>query len=404
VSVTPGPPVGGRVLIVAKAPAPGRAKTRLVPPLTPDQAAALQTALLLDTLDSCRAQAGDVRLLVPSAADEACLAALSPGTPIERQQGRGLADALRLGLDHGTRDGPTALVSSDIPGVPPGSLEAAFRALGSADIVLGPATDGGYWLIAAAAPHAAPFAHIPWSTPATLAVTLRRCQDAGLRVHLLHAWRDVDTAADLAALRDEAALAQAPRTRAALAAIDPGVTGGPAPPLPLASELVLGTPWRSVLADRLRRRNGTETSYAYLAVPRAVFVVPVTPDGQVILVRQYRHPVRDWTLEVPAGSAEDGESTLEAARRELLEEVGGHSDQVEHLASFYSSSAHMSLRSDAFLARDVVLGTSLPEPDENLEQVTLPLAEVIRRARTGAMVEGQTALALLLAAARLEDG
>lgn len=392
-----------RVLVVAKAPAPGRSKTRLVPPLTPEGAAALQTALLLDTVAACRAQANDVKLLVPSSADGEQLDRLCGGVAWQQQAGRGLGEALRLGLADATPRAPVAIVSSDVPGLPAGALAETAAELRDVDVVLGPATDGGYWLIAARGPVDAAFRDIPWSTPATLAVTLRRCQDAGLRVHLLQPWRDIDTVADLATLGEDGALADAPATRAAVAGIDlTGVAGPPAPTL-LGSELVLGTPWRALLVDRLRRSDGAETAYSYLAVPRAVFVVPVTAAGDVVLVRQYRHPVRDWTLEVPAGAVEEGESPLEAAARELREEAGGTSERIDHLATFYSSSAHLSLRSDAFLARDVRLGAAEPEAGEELALVRLPFAEAIRLAGRGAVTEGQTALALLLAAARAAE-
>ena len=72
----------GTVLIVAKAPASGRSKTRLVPPLSPDQAAALHAALLLDTVDACRAEAADTRILHASAEEAPELARLAPGTPL----------------------------------------------------------------------------------------------------------------------------------------------------------------------------------------------------------------------------------------------------------------------------------------------------------------------------------
>jgi ADP-ribose pyrophosphatase len=136
-------------------------------------------------------------------------------------------------------------------------------------------------------------------------------------------------------------------------------------------------------------------------VPRAVFVVAVTDQGDVLLVRQYRHPVRDWTLEVPAGSVHDGETPLEAAARELAEEAGGRARDWRHLTTFYSSSAHLSLRSDVFLATGVEVGDAAPDTDERLELVLLPLAEVLDRAAAGAFAEGQTALAILLAAPHL---
>jgi uncharacterized protein len=386
--------------VIAKAPAAGRAKTRLVPPLTADEAAALQQALLLDTLDACRAELAEVRILHADAAEADELERLAPGTPLVLQQGRGLEAALGRTLEHHVADGPVAIVSSDVPGLPPGSLVRAFSALeDGADVVFGPAPDGGYWLIAMARFHPEPLREIPWSTPAVLGVTLERCRDAGLRVELLETWRDVDTVVDLAFVSRSLAVAPgAPHTAAVLQALDLPEP----PPLHLAdSEMLAASPWRVILSDRLRAANGRETGYSYLAVPRAVFVVAVTPDDDVLLVRQYRHPVRDWTLEVPAGSVHDGETPLDAATRELAEEAGGKAHTWRHLTTFYSSSAHLSLRSDAFLATGVEVGAAKPDAEEDVELVRMPLAEALERAHVGGFAEGQTALAILLAAPHL---
>jgi rSAM/selenodomain-associated transferase 1 len=391
-------------LVVAKAPVAGRSKTRLVPPLTGEQAAELQGALLADTVAACLRETDDVRLLIASEDERTPLARLVPGIPAELQRGRGLRDALRLGLRDHLASGPVAIISSDLPGIPAGSLAATAAALADgADVVLGAAMDGGYWLVAMREPHDAPFDDIPWSTPAVWAVTARRCREAGLRVHALDAWRDVDTFADLATCRNELDPALAPETARILRELTTiGVIGDDEGPSLLSSDLLAVSPWRTVVEDELRRPDGRATGYTYLAVPRAVFVVAVTRRGEVLLVRQYRHPVRDFTLEVPAGSVEDGETALEAARRELHEEVGGRSDTWRHLSTFYSSSAHMSLRSDAFLARDVELAAAHPDADESLVAVHVPLAEVLTRARAGGFAEGQTALAILLAAPFLD--
>jgi len=115
--------VSPRVAIVAKAPAPGRSKTRLVPPLTPEQAAGLQRALLLDTLDACRAEVPHVALLHADPGEAGELGRLAgPGAELVLQEGRGLEDALSRGMRRLLADGPVALVSSDVPGLPPGSL------------------------------------------------------------------------------------------------------------------------------------------------------------------------------------------------------------------------------------------------------------------------------------------
>jgi uncharacterized protein len=393
------------VLIVAKAPIPGRSKTRLVPPLTGNQAAALQEALLLDTLEACRAEAPDTALLHADPSEAPILERLvGPDVPLVLQEGRGLGDALRLGMARGLTGGPTALVSSDIPGLPPSSLSRAFTLLeeGRCDVVLGPALDGGYWLIAMQEPSDAPFQAIPWSTPAACAVTVQQCEEAGLEVAMLDPWRDVDTPVDLAFISRDVNDLPAPHTARTVRALalDGAVFDPPALQLD-ASRLVLGSPWRAVIEDQLTGDGGRLSTYAYLAVPRAVFVVPVTDAGEVVFVRQYRHPVRDWTLEVPAGSVEDGETPLEAAERELAEEVGGRARDWRHLTTFYSSSAHLSLRSDAFIATGVLLGTPQPGEDEDVVAVHLPVEEALAAARAGRLVEGQTALALLLAAPHL---
>ncbi|MEO5792896.1 MAG: TIGR04282 family arsenosugar biosynthesis glycosyltransferase [Gaiellaceae bacterium] len=388
-----------RVLVISKAPIPGHAKTRLVPPLTAGQAAELQRALLLDTLDACRAEVDHVTILHADPAEAAEFERLAPATPLVLQDGRGLEDALGRTFERLVVGGPVAIVSSDLPGLPPGSLARTFAALDDgADVVLGPAFDGGYWLIAMARFHPEPLREIPWSTPAVLGVTLARCRDAGLRVELLETWRDLDTVVDLAFVHRGAGLLHAARTVAVLA----GLELTEPPPFELAeSELIAGSQWRAILRDQLRGEDGRETGYSYLAVPRAVFVVAVTAQDELLLVRQYRHPVRDWTLEVPAGSVRDGETAREAAARELAEETGGRAREWRHLTTFYSSSAHLSLRSDAFLATGVEVGTAAPDADEHVELVRLPLSQALERAHSGGFAEGQTALAILLAAPHL---
>jgi 8-oxo-dGTP pyrophosphatase MutT (NUDIX family) len=225
-----------------------------------------------------------------------------------------------------------------------------------------------------------------------------------LRIHALEPWRDVDTYADLAACRDELDPAIAVHSASVLRELtERGIIGDEAAPRLMASELLAASPWRAVVSDELLRTDGRPSAYTYLAVPRAVFVVAVTRAQELVLVRQYRHPVRDWTLEVPAGSVEEGESAVQAAQRELLEEVGGRSSSWRHLSTFYSSSAHLSLRSDAFFAKEVELGSPHPGEEESLETVRLPITEALARVRTGDFVEGQTALAILLAAPFLDE-
>lgn len=217
-----------RILIATKAPRPGRTKTRLLPALSPLDAARLHVALLLDTLDGARREAASVALLVAEAADVPVLHELAGGVEIVPQQGAGLADALFHAFAAATEAAPVAVISSDTPGLPPGEITAAAAALAAgADIALGPTPDGGYWLIAMAAQHAAPFRDIPWSTADCLAATLDRCREASLDVHLGLPWRDVDVPDDLAWLRSAVDPELAPRTASLLPALGLGTPPSP---------------------------------------------------------------------------------------------------------------------------------------------------------------------------------
>lgn len=202
-SVIEPPGRGARALVVAKAPVAGRVKTRLVPLLGEEGAAALARAMLLDTLECCRREVEEVGILHARNDEREILAALTgPGAVLIHQRGSGLGDALLTGMRRTLAERDTALlVSSDVPGLPEGSLAAALTALDDgADVVLGPCPDGGYWLVGMREALAAPFAAIPWSTPAVLDTTLARCSAARLEVELLEPWPDVDTPDDLAAL------------------------------------------------------------------------------------------------------------------------------------------------------------------------------------------------------------
>lgn len=220
-SLTPSPP--GReapiVLIVAKAPVEGRVKTRLAATLGSERATEVAVAMLLDTLEGCRRVFADVGCLCRADADVQPLRELAGATaPIVVQEGTGLGSALATGARFAVGRGRAAImVSSDIPGIPPGSLEATAAHLESrADVVLGPGHDGGYWLIAMREEHPELFAGIAWSTGSVLDATLARCGALGLDVRLVERWRDIDTEYDLAALTEIAETLPGSRTRAVL--------------------------------------------------------------------------------------------------------------------------------------------------------------------------------------------
>ena len=211
--------------MVGKAPEAGRSKTRLSPPLTPQQAADLYRAFLGDTLAVAVTAAWERVTLIypPSAAAEPTLRALvPPSVHLVAQHGTGLgaalADAFRTHLADGFER--VVLIGSDNPTLPSALLADADHALDANDLVLGPSADGGYYLIGMDRPHLGVFEDITWSTSVVAEQTLARAAALGLRAARIQTWYDVDTGADLARLRADLArlpASVAPATRAVLA-------------------------------------------------------------------------------------------------------------------------------------------------------------------------------------------
>lgn len=410
-------PEGHRLmLIMAKTPHPGAVKTRLCPPLTPGLAADLYRAFLRDTLaTACTVPNTTVGVVYPPATDDRPLRALlPPGALLWPQEAGGLDVGLRGAFARGFAAGYRRIVvlSSDSPTLPADALEEAFTMLDTHDVTLGPTHDGGYYLIGLDQLRPRLFEGITWSTAAVYTETLARAAETGLRVHATPPWHDVDTVDDLAELAADCARGTAPHTAEMLANSALGTliaeAGLSLPPTEaprgasearswrtLSSETLLETPWRTFRSDRALLHTGDEITYNYVATPAAVWIVPLLADGRIALIHQYRYPVRRWVWEVPAGAI-GNEAPAEAARRELTEEIGGRCRELCPVGRFYSSSAHLTLEAHVYLALDVELAQSALEPSELLDLVIIPADEAFARARSGAIDEGQSALALLM--------
>ncbi|MEM7049673.1 MAG: TIGR04282 family arsenosugar biosynthesis glycosyltransferase [Acidobacteriota bacterium] len=186
-----------RLILFTKPAVPGRVKTRLIGALDARQTAALHQAFLDDLLERLAGGAFELRIAWALEGDEVVPASPAPG---ERQEGADLGERLFRALSRGAAEGrPVAAIGSDHPGLGRGDVEAAFAALESADVALGPVADGGYYLIALRPEVVSPrlFGDIPWSTGEVFALTLERCRAAGLEVAILPPGSDVDTPEDL---------------------------------------------------------------------------------------------------------------------------------------------------------------------------------------------------------------
>jgi uncharacterized protein len=202
------------LIVIAKEPLPGRAKTRLTPPCTPAEAAELARAALLDTIDVVSRTPAARRVLV----FEGDQRDWRPnGFELVAQRGDGLGERLAAAFaDVGT---PALLVGMDTPQLTPALLVAGVRALArpGVDAVLGPTVDGGYWSVGFARNVPAAFDGVPMSTRWTWASQRRRLDELGLRVHEQPRLRDVDTITDARAVAGAAPHTRFARAVAALA-------------------------------------------------------------------------------------------------------------------------------------------------------------------------------------------
>jgi rSAM/selenodomain-associated transferase 1 len=200
------------IVVIAKSPQPGRVKTRLTPPCSPEQAARLAGAALSDTLAAAARTGATRRVLVLDG---------EPGPWVPRgfdvvpQRGDGLAERLAAAFEDVAQ--PAFLVGMDTPQVTTRLLDAGLGALSRSDAAFGAALDGGYWGIGLRRPDPAAFAGVPMSEATTGLAQRVRLAELGLRTAVLPPLRDVDTIADAHAV---AAEAPGSRFAAALARIE----------------------------------------------------------------------------------------------------------------------------------------------------------------------------------------
>lgn len=162
--------------------------------------------------------------------------------------------------------------------------------------------------------------------------------------------------------------------------------------------------WSTVRVDTIRMPDGGETDREVVEHVSAVAVVPVFADGTVGLLRQYRHPVGQYLLEIPAGILDvEGEAEAEAAQRELAEEMGLRAGRLEHLTTFENSAGWSTERTIVFLGRDLAEadppeGFEREHEEADMEVVRLPLDAAVDGVSRGEITDAKTVIGLLLAA------
>jgi ADP-ribose pyrophosphatase len=142
-------------------------------------------------------------------------------------------------------------------------------------------------------------------------------------------------------------------------------------------------------------RDGKDRQYDRIVLPGAAVVLPILPDGQVLLISNYRFAVSQTLLELPAGMLDGAEPAIECARRELCEETGYRAGRLEPLLSFFSTPGMCNEELHAFLATELVSGQTSREPGERIENTPMKLEEALRAIAAGRIKDAKTIVTLL---------
>lgn len=165
----------------------------------------------------------------------------------------------------------------------------------------------------------------------------------------------------------------------------------------LLEEHVLFRGKRLLLAQRVYELDGAKFVAEVVKFGQAAAIVPIRDDGRVIMIKQFRSSLNKWILEVPAGKVDPGESPEEAARRELIEEVGYEAGELVKLASIYMSPGYSDEILHIFMAKGLTHVRRNPDPDELIEVIDVKLEEALNMVLSEEAADSKTLSALFLA-------
>ncbi len=166
---------------------------------------------------------------------------------------------------------------------------------------------------------------------------------------------------------------------------------------PLSSKTVYQGRLLHVKEDRVLLPNGGESGREYIVHPGAVAVVPLLENGEVLLERQHRYPLRQDVIEIPAGKLDKGEEPLACGRRELIEETGYEAAEWTYLTAMHPCIAYSDEAIAIFLAKGLTHVGHRRDEDEFLEVLRVPMAEALEWVRGGRITDSKSIIGLLWA-------
>lgn len=151
------------------------------------------------------------------------------------------------------------------------------------------------------------------------------------------------------------------------------------------------------VTEDLTLPNGRSTEIAFIKHPGSIAVVPLLEDHSVVMELQYRHPVGDYLFEIPAGTLEPGESPLDCAQRELIEETGFRAQDFIKLGKIYIIPAYSDEEIHVYVANGLTPAKQNLDPDEIIEVMTYPIQQTIQMIAEGKIIDALTILSLQMA-------
>jgi ADP-ribose pyrophosphatase len=172
----------------------------------------------------------------------------------------------------------------------------------------------------------------------------------------------------------------------------------------LKTEIVYTGRVFTIRVDTVRLPDGHQTRLDVVDHDGSVIIIPMDTDGNLLFVRQYRHPAGLDLLELPAGMLNPNEDPLTSAHREVREETGMRAEKMEHLGGFFLAPGYSTEYMNVYLATSLVPDPLEADADEVISVVTVPLAEALTLAGNGEISDAKSLAALLLLKNRLGKG
>lgn len=165
----------------------------------------------------------------------------------------------------------------------------------------------------------------------------------------------------------------------------------------ISSETIASGGMLTIKRDQVRLPNGHQSQREYVVHPGAVVIVPLLPNGRIIFERQFRYPLHQVFIELPAGKIDAGEDILVTGQRELQEETGYTAEQWVKLGLVHPCIGYSNEVIHIYLAQQLTVGQHQRDDDEALEVFELSMAECMQMIVAGEITDGKTIVAMLLA-------